>query len=353
MQKPFDVAIRTTPDKAEIWINDQLKGYSPLTFTLLPWERTRLAVRRSGYQEFSRDLAPPTNGDRLDVDVPLVPAGVVVQVETDPPGANVIIEGVARGVAPVRTELDSSFLGKPVKIAARMDGFAEASLETTLPATPEPGPIVARLALTPLGETNPAPATHVQPPIASRPVAANTSAKNRIPSRSGERVVFLLLSPTGVGADHATLLEQVVDQIHGLQNTEQFAVITCTADGLESWPGGLEAAKATNDQKIRAYDQVRSIRPSDRGAVEQALRTALDFNPNSIRLYASGKLDQDALSAFASQISGKPIALHNTQTETGPDDDWLRSLVTAQKGTLTVLGLAATPAVARQGDGVD
>lgn len=349
--KPYGVAIRTTPEKAEVWINDQLKGHSPLTLTLLPWERAKLAVKRTGYLEITRELAPPTQGDQLELDLPLTPAGLSVQIETDPPGAIVTIDGAARGMTPCTAELDTSFFGKQIKIAARKDGYEEAWIQTTLPATPDSGPISARLALAPsLGAT----------PIPMKTIASHSSPSNLVAASNnavvapvGQRIVFLMLSPTGVGADHTILLEQAVDQVHRLGGNQQFAILSCSADGLEQWPGGMEAAAATSDQKIRAYDKVRSIRPAGRGAVDQALRAALEMRPDSIRLFASGKLDQNDLSTFAAAVKGKPISVHIVQTESGPDDDLLQTLVAEQKGTLTVLGLAGPPAVAQQGDGVD
>ncbi len=356
--KPYDVAIRTTPDNAEIWINDQLKGYSPLTLTLLPWERARLAVKRAGYQEVSRDLAPPTQGEKLELDLPLSPAGVFVQVETDPPGAIITIDGTSQGVTPLTAELPSSYLGRPVKIAARKEGFEEAWLQTTLPAKPDAGPVTARLALASshgaAAPSAPAVASHTSPTNVA--AATNqTTATNHAPAAAaiGQRVVFLLLAPTGAGTEHTLLLDQVVDQIHRLPDRQQFVVLTCTADGLESWPGGLDAATATSDQKIRAYDQVRSVRPAGRGAVDQALASALQFNPDSIRLFASGTLNQKELSSFATLVKGRAVAVHIVQSEAGPDDDWLQTFVSAQKGSLTVLGLAGTPAVAQKGDGGD
>lgn len=349
--KPYDVAIRTTPDNAEIWINDQLKGYSPLTLTLLPWERARLAVKRAGYQEVSRELAPPTRGEKLELDLPLSPAGVFVQIETDPPGAIISIDGASRGVTPLTAELPPSYLGRPVKIAARKEGYEEAWLQTTLPATPTAGPVTARLALAPSHGTA-VPSTSTVASLASPPRAAATKQAVQTEA-SGSKTAFVLLSPTAAGVGHTILLEQVVDQIHRLADTQQFVVLTCTADGLESWPGGLEVAKATSDQKIRAYDKVRSVRPTGRGSVDQALASALQFKPDSIRLFASETLSQKELSSFAELVKGRPVAVHIVQSEAGPDDDWLQSFVSAQKGSLTVLGLAGTPAVAQKGDASD
>lgn len=279
--KPYDVAIRTIPNKAEIWINDELKGYSPLTLSLLPWERSRLAIKHAGYQEVARELAPPEQGDRLELDLPLTPAPVVAQSPAPPPAA--VVSTVANEAAP---------------------RAAQADPEQAAPATP-----------------------------------------------TGPRIVFLLLPPTGAGADHTILLEQIVDQIHNLKDLQQFAVLTCTSDGLDNWPGGSETAAATSDQKIRAYDKVRAIRPSGRGAIGQALAAALEFQPNSIRIFAAGALDPRELSGFAKRVKGTPISVDIVQTATGTNDDGLGALVAAQKGTLTVLGLASTPAVALQGSG--
>lgn len=285
--KPYDVAIRTIPNKAEIWINDELKGYSPLTLSLLPWERSRLAIKHAGYQEVARELAPPAQGDRLELDLPLTPASAFAQAPASPPAA-----------APQPASA--------VPTAANQ-------------AAPR-GPIVA---------------------VSNAAIATPT----------GQRIVFLLLPPSGAGADHTILLEQIVDQIHNLKDLQQFAVLTCTTDGLDNWPGGSETAAATSDQKIRAYNTVRAIRPSGRGAIGQALAAALEFRPDAIRIFAAGGLDPRELSSFAARVKGTSVSVAIVQTAAGPDDDGLGALVAAHKGTLTVLGLAATPAVALQGTG--
>jgi len=351
VRKPYEVSVRTEPAEAEVWLNEQLKGYSPVKLTLLPWEESRLSVRRAGYVEKIMRLEPPDHGGGLELDLDLEPAGILVRVESDPPGAAVAIDGKPSGLTPLDVGLEPSYLGKAVTVTASLPGYESAATTLRLPQVVGDEALNARLILQ---QSIQVVASATNPPSASRRMNGQTIARTPLestlgPSRVGrkgpiaandktdQRVVFVLLSPTGIGADRAILVDHLVEQIHQLEDGQEFAVLACDIDGLTSWPQEGQAGLATSDQKIRAYDVVRSIRPAARGHVEQALRAAAELKPDAVWLYAAGNLDRAECESWATRSGdGKPT-VNVVKVDPGPKDAWLASWAEARNGALTIL----------------
>lgn len=408
VRRPYQVVVRTNPPQAEVWADGELKGYTPLTMSLLPTETPSLSLRRAGYAEVLREITPPDKGDTIDLDVFLLAANLTVQVESDPPGAMIALDGVVRGPSPLAVEMDPSYLGKDVAITASLSGYDDAATELAVPLAGAPEPIPVRLALTrkqavvefwttPPGghvvidgrEAGAAPVTvkfdsdRVGSTITvAASLGASYHGKRELtvppvgePLRTTilmelnvQRVVFLLSCPreaglgTGAAADSAAmrpiaasgspaeaviLADQLIETLGELTPQQRFALLLDTEDGIETWPSGQATEAATSEQKVRAYDAVRSARLSGGGRVADAVQRALELQPDTIWLFAAGELKENELQQLSESTESENVTVHIVRTASDEQDVWLRDLAVKHQGTLTVLGQGQLPAIAQ------
>lgn len=393
VRKPIEVAIRSEPSDAQVWIDNEFKGNTPLAITMLPWEASTLSLKREGFQPVSRPIKPPAKGNRLDLDFALERAGLFVRVETQPPGAIVAIDGRAAGATPMDVPLTPEYRGREIEITTTLAGYEPASHRLRLPDESDGQPIVARLAMIrPQSElvvnTKPQGAevfvggkligtSPVTTTFGSEFAGQRINIEGRIPGSysgrtsilvppggqtrditlememTGQRVVFVILSPTGAGSDHVLLTDHLIEQIHRLEERQQFAVLACTIEGLVAWPAEGQTAPATSDNKIRAYDLVRGIRPSARGAVTQAMQAALRAEPNTIWLFTGPKLVTDDLIALGEGDSPNAPTINAVQIAPRNKPKWLENFVHARGGSLTIIESAPRRVLARDGNTVD
>jgi len=387
VRKPYDVAIRTDPPQAEVWINDKLKGHSPLSVSLLPDERATLTVRHQGYVALTQTLSPPPRGGRLDLDLALQAAGPMLRVESHPPGAEVALDGAVQGSAPLTLTLDPSYLGKDVAIAASTAGYKDTTTLVTLPEVGRDEVTMVQLTLnqalaevvlwtTPPGgqiiidgkDMGRAPVTaEFEPSETGKQVVVQASLAGSyygrqeviVPSTNespiqvtipmefnAQRVAFLLSLPADMRVDSALLTDRAIELIHQLTPQQRFSVLVQTDEGIESWPGGQGTEAATSEQKVRAYDMIRSVRRSTADNVMEMLRASLGFRPTTIWLFAAGELDRDALLQFSDWAEGHDVSVHVVQTAVAEKQDWLKDWTTGHHGTLTIIGRDRLPVLA-------
>jgi formylglycine-generating enzyme required for sulfatase activity len=125
------VALSTSPEDANVSVNGQYFGQSPIDLRLPPNARHQLTVRRPGYEPVTRELllAP---GSRQPLAIELVPQLGVVRVTSDPPGAAVFVGDRAAGETPVELQ---PLMAIEQTVFVRLAGYAEASEAIT----PRPG----------------------------------------------------------------------------------------------------------------------------------------------------------------------------------------------------------------------
>jgi len=403
---PFQATVSTTPSKAEVWINGELKGYSPVSLTLPPGESPTVTVKYPGYAEVSRTIEPPARGETVELDIPLQAANIIVQVQSDPPGAMIATDGIIRGPTPLAVELDPSYLGKDVEISATLTGYEAAATQLVLPAEPTTEPVLAKLTLAPrkasveIWTTPPGGRVLINgkdlgtAPVTAKFDAGQIGSQAMVSASLGtsyfgkqevtvpplgelirinlplevnvQRVVVIVSCPveeTPVKAranaalasapptaadpvDRVTLTDQIVEVLHALSSGQQFAILVETDDGIETWPGGLETEAATQEQKVRAYDVVRTARPSGPGRLDDAFRLAVNFAPDTIWLFTTGDVPRESLDRFSDTPQGQAVTVHIVRTKPAEQDDWLRDWTARRQGTLTVVGRDKLPTVA-------
>lgn len=385
VRKPYEVAVETDPPEAEIYINDQLRGFSPMTFSMLPGDPATLTVKHRGHEPLTRELAPPPRGERVDLRLALVAAGPVLRVETNPPGARVTADGVVQGAAPLTVQLDAALGGRSVRIAATAPGYDEAATTLQVPPAGAGEAVFVQLALNktmvelelltdPPGgrllldgrDLGPAPITaRFEPSQTGRSIVVQAVLAGShygrqellipppgeprqvtIPMEfNAQRVVFVAASACEEATDRVLFAEQLVELIAQLTPPTRFAILARGDDGVEAWPGGLGTEAATHEQKIRAYDQARSLRP-ETGDLSELLRTMAGFQPTTVWLLAGPHVGREELRWFDEWAKGENLSVHVVRATSSPDDAWLAEWTAAHRGTLTILDAPApTPGV--------
>jgi hypothetical protein len=93
----------STPLKAHVYLDGALKGLTPLMLSATPGTHT-IQLKLSGYSEWKSTVEAPVGGTKTvsaileETDVNLIRG---INISTNPKGARVILDGVAKGVSPV------------------------------------------------------------------------------------------------------------------------------------------------------------------------------------------------------------------------------------------------------------
>lgn len=98
------LVIQTTHEGAEVLVDEELVGTTPLDpIALSPGSHT-LRVRLPGYTEYT-DVVQIAAGQTNEVPVDLLALSEVLEVTTTPPGAHVYVDGNFMGESPVELDL--------------------------------------------------------------------------------------------------------------------------------------------------------------------------------------------------------------------------------------------------------
>ncbi|MFW6369186.1 MAG: PEGA domain-containing protein [Myxococcota bacterium] len=116
------IALSSTPSGAEVFINGNSRGHTPLTLAGMPVEETlRVRVQAEGYDPWLTEILLDRPGTtrrlsaRLERGVNAPPA--VLEIRTEPAGARVLVDGAAvPGLTPVTLEVGPARTGKEVRI---------------------------------------------------------------------------------------------------------------------------------------------------------------------------------------------------------------------------------------------
>jgi formylglycine-generating enzyme required for sulfatase activity len=117
---PDLVSIATEPaTEAEVFLDGELLGRAPLTDVEVPPGEYSIALRAPRFLPADLDLAIEGGGARRSVLAPLTPNWAPVTLETDPPGAEVRVDGELAGVTPLAMELEAG----ERELEARLRGY--------------------------------------------------------------------------------------------------------------------------------------------------------------------------------------------------------------------------------------
>ncbi len=123
-----EVSVNSVPSGATLLVDGESVGSTPIRADILQGTRT-LAVQLSGYKTWSSELSvAPGEAQQLD-DVVLAKADAVLQVQTTPAKAGVLVDGVFRGQSPLELYLNP---GRRYHIELFKTGYEKTSRQISL-----------------------------------------------------------------------------------------------------------------------------------------------------------------------------------------------------------------------------
>lgn len=138
--------VASNPSEANVSVDGDFRGRTPLSLRLAPGRTHRLALAKPGYDTATREVSiAADSGRRLQID--LTPQYGEIEIVSAPPNAEVWVDEQRRGSTPLTLELTAV----PHTIEIRQDGFATEGAELT----PRPGfPQKLERTLEPLDEAS-------------------------------------------------------------------------------------------------------------------------------------------------------------------------------------------------------
>lgn len=102
--EPATLTIQSTIQGAEVLIDEEVLGVTPLDpIELSPGSHT-VRVRKPGYTEYT-DVIRIRAGEHVELPVDLMALSMVLTIRTDPEEARVFVDGTFRGTTPLEMEL--------------------------------------------------------------------------------------------------------------------------------------------------------------------------------------------------------------------------------------------------------
>lgn len=125
--------VTSSPEGARIFINDADTGFlTPRTFTdIAVGESVRIRAELEGYEPSMPVTAQIAAGIIGDISLPLYAIPHVLQIQTNPPGATVYIDGQEAGVTPLTSNPFTSSGALGVNISLQLDGYQPQSVQHT------------------------------------------------------------------------------------------------------------------------------------------------------------------------------------------------------------------------------
>jgi hypothetical protein len=122
--------VKVTVDGATVAVDGDPLGTSPLAQPIkLTVGSHALKVSKPGYAEFLDTVKIGTN-QTTTLEVELLPFAAVVSVTTEPPGADVTIDGKLVGQTPLKTEVEAG----QHELRVSLDGYHDGAKDITLQA---------------------------------------------------------------------------------------------------------------------------------------------------------------------------------------------------------------------------
>lgn len=124
------IELVTDPEGAAVSVNGEFRGQTPLTLRLNPGRQHSLSLTKPGYETVSQALSVEADSGRR-LELSLVAQIGVIDVVSEPVGAQILVDGVEVGTTPQQLRLTAL----PHDLELRLDGYAVQTQEVT----PRPG----------------------------------------------------------------------------------------------------------------------------------------------------------------------------------------------------------------------
>ena len=124
------IELVTDPEGAAVSVNGEFRGQTPLILRLDPGRQHSLSLTKPGYESISQTLSVEADSGRR-LALSLVAQIGVIDVVSEPVGAQIFVDGVGAGTTPQQLSLTAL----PHDLEIRLDGYAVQTREIT----PRPG----------------------------------------------------------------------------------------------------------------------------------------------------------------------------------------------------------------------
>jgi len=124
---PARVTVNSDPTDAEIWINGQLKGKTPLNITDMSPGNHSIHFKKDGFEEYN-DKIKLSAGQNDVFSAVLSPIAGGINLTTEPPSARILIDGIEVSESKTPVKLDKIPIGKH-KIEIQKKGYASVTKE--------------------------------------------------------------------------------------------------------------------------------------------------------------------------------------------------------------------------------
>jgi serine/threonine protein kinase len=121
------IKVNSEPGAAEVYINGKFKGNTPLNIADIPPGEYQLTFKKDGYA-INQNQVNLKSGQNRDLNVNLSPLTGSLHIITNPPSANVIIDGKKTTDSNTPVKLDNIPVGKH-KLEVQKDGYASITEE--------------------------------------------------------------------------------------------------------------------------------------------------------------------------------------------------------------------------------
>jgi formylglycine-generating enzyme required for sulfatase activity len=125
-QPDAEVVVGSRPAGAQVLIADTLRGRTPVRFSLAAGTRHDIRLIREGYADWQQAVET-RSGQIIKIQAELQPVLAQVSIRGNPDGAEVSINGVLRGRAPLTLQLPTA----PVQIEVSQKGFEKFATSVT------------------------------------------------------------------------------------------------------------------------------------------------------------------------------------------------------------------------------
>ena len=124
---PARVKVNSDPGDAEIWINDQLKGKTPLNITDMSPGNYRVKIRKNGFADYNNNINLSSGKNDVFL-AKLSPHTGGINLTTEPPSVRILLDGKEVRESKTPVKLDKIPIGKH-KIEIQKKGYASVMKE--------------------------------------------------------------------------------------------------------------------------------------------------------------------------------------------------------------------------------
>ncbi len=94
------ISLNSTPGQAEVFVNGMPQGTTPTTISGLPADDYTVELKKAGYDRAFKNVSL-MNGQRVNLNLEMKKVTGLLLVESNPEGADVLIDGVSKGRTPL------------------------------------------------------------------------------------------------------------------------------------------------------------------------------------------------------------------------------------------------------------